>query len=64
MHIVMLRFHGELTSQTLVDIEETVSIPTNSGGDQTSEVARRRNIDELASEESSDNQARQQAISD
>lgn len=57
MHVVMLRFLGELTSQIVVDIDDKTSIPTNSGGDPMCEVARHRNIDALGWEDTSDNQS-------
>ena len=57
MHVVMLRFLGELTSQIVVDIDDNTLIPTNSGGDPMCEVARRRNIDALGWEDTSDNQS-------
>ncbi len=44
MHVVMLRFLGELTSQIVVDIDDKTSIPTNSGGEPIRKVARHRNI--------------------
>lgn len=57
MHVVMLRFLGELTSQVGFDIDDKKSIPTTSGGDPAREVARRRNIDELGWEDTSDDQS-------
>lgn len=58
MHVVMLRFLGELTSQIGVDIDDNTSLTTTSGGDPVREVARRRNIDALGWEDTSDNQSR------
>jgi hypothetical protein len=59
MHVVMLRFLGELTSQISVDIDDKTSILTTSGGDLAREVARHRNIDELGWVDTSEDQSRQ-----
>jgi len=57
MHVVMLRFIGELTSRIAIDVDEKTPRPKTSGGEPIREVARHLNTDKWEWKDTSSEQS-------